>query len=295
MASSATACRDPSPGPPVRRASGSPAGSFGRRPSSAVRSTPARPEPRRWRGLGGGSRRRSRRCRSRGRWRRSRSCRSAGRRRGVRRSSRRRSSGRRSGSRRSGGRRSGSRRSRRARRRGRQHIAALKSRRLQLDATGLRAARRRELGLDAEGQARVLGRRRESPRLQAASSAPGPGFDALDDPRGAHPAVALERDLGDDAAAASDLSFGRPGAIPWRSSGIPESRARAGRASVNVIGTVSRTLTGLPSTFVGSYSHCRAAAIAASSRPGTLRTTAVEATLPCASISRSRMTMPRRP
>ena len=46
-----------------------------------------------------------------------------------------------------------------------------------------------------------------------------------------------------------------------------------------MIGTVRRTLTGLPSTFVGSYSHCRAAAIAASSSPATLRSTLVDGDL----------------
>ena len=70
---------------------------------------------------------------------------------------------------------------------------------------------------------------------------------------------------------------------------------RRGSASEKVIGTVSRTLTGLPSIFVGSYSHWRAAAIAASSSPGTLRSTLVAATLPRTSITMSRITMPRMP
>ena len=68
-----------------------------------------------------------------------------------------------------------------------------------------------------------------------------------------------------------------------------------GKASAKVMGTVSRTRASLPPTFVGSYSHCRAAAIAASSRPGTLRMTVVASTLPWVSSTRSRMTIPRTP
>ena len=82
---------------------------------------------------------------------------------------------------------------------------------------------------------------------------------------------------------------------PWRSSGTPAWRSSRGSASENVIGTVRRTLTGLPSTFVGSYSHCRAAAIAASSSPATLRSTLVAATLPRPSTTMSRITIPRMP
>src|SRR6185436_6647616 len=82
-----------------------------------------------------------------------------------------------------------------------------------------------------------------------------------------------------------DASFGKGGVTPCRSSGTPDWRVRRGSASENVIGTVSRTLTGLLSILVGSYSHGRAAAIAASSSPGTLRSTLVDETLPRASIT----------
>ena len=61
------------------------------------------------------------------------------------------------------------------------------------------------------------------------------------------------------------------------------------------MGTVMRTRTGLPPTLVGSYSHWRAAAIAASSSPGTLRTTLVDSTFPCVSTTMSRITIPRTP
>src|SRR6185436_2293768 len=88
---------------------------------------------------------------------------------------------------------------------------------------------------------------------------------------------------------------GKPGDAPWRSSGMPASRVMSGSFSANVIGTVSRTGTGLPSTLVTSYSHWRAAVSAASSKGGTLRSTSAMSTLPVASITSSRMTMPRWP
>jgi hypothetical protein len=62
-----------------------------------------------------------------------------------------------------------------------------------------------------------------------------------------------------------------------------------------VIGTVKRTGTGRPSTLVTSYSHWRAAAVAASSKGGRLRTTSTAATLPDVSMVSARITMPRRP
>ena len=93
----------------------------------------------------------------------------------------------------------------------------------------------------------------------------------------------------------SGAPLGHVGVAPWRSSGTPASRAIFGRASANVIGTVRRTATGLPSTLTGSYSHCRAAAMAASSRPGTLRMMEVDSTLPVVPTTTSRITIPRMP
>ena len=82
---------------------------------------------------------------------------------------------------------------------------------------------------------------------------------------------------------------GRPSARPAGKRGrdalaqLRDARPRAssrGSFSANVMGTVRRTGTGLPSTLVTSYSHWRAAASAASSKGGTLRITSAEATLP---------------
>ena len=93
----------------------------------------------------------------------------------------------------------------------------------------------------------------------------------------------------------SGAPAGHAGVVPWRNSGTPASRATFGSASANVIGTVRRTATALPSTFTGSYSHCRAAAIAASSSPGTLRMREVDSTLPVVPTTTSRITIPRMP
>ena len=73
---------------------------------------------------------------------------------------------------------------------------------------------------------------------------------------------------------------GKPGGAPCRSSGMPASRVISGSFKAKVMGTVRRTATGLPATFVTSYSHWRAASKAASSKGGTLRSTSAEATLP---------------
>ena len=48
------------------------------------------------------------------------------------------------------------------------------------------------------------------------------------------------------------LGGGKGGVIPWRSSGIPAWRVISGSFIANVMGTVRRTLTGLPSTLVNS-------------------------------------------
>jgi hypothetical protein len=98
----------------------------------------------------------------------------------------------------------------------------------------------------------------------------------------------------------------RPSPAPWPRAGspatrpgaarvCPASRVMSGSFNANVIGTVSRTGTGLPSTLVTSYSHWRAAVSAASSKGGTLRSTSAVSTLPVASMTSSRMTMPRWP
>ncbi len=76
---------------------------------------------------------------------------------------------------------------------------------------------------------------------------------------------------------------------------MPLCRDSVGRASEKTTGTVTRTRTALPSTLVGAYSHWRAAAIAASSSPGTLLMTVVDSTLPWASTTMSRITIPRIP
>jgi hypothetical protein len=54
---------------------------------------------------------------------------------------------------------------------------------------------------------------------------------------------------------------------------MPSWREISGTGIRNVIGTLSRTSTGLPSTLTGSYSHCFTASTAASSSPGIERTT----------------------
>ena len=48
--------------------------------------------------------------------------------------------------------------------------------------------------------------------------------------------------------ASARLASGQGGVAPWRSSGMPAWRVSSGSASANVMGTVRRTLTGLPST-----------------------------------------------
>ena len=53
-------------------------------------------------------------------------------------------------------------------------------------------------------------------------------------------------------------------------------RVTRGTGIVNVMGTLRRTGTGLPSTRVTSYSHWRAATSAASSNGGTLRVTSTD-------------------
>ena len=88
---------------------------------------------------------------------------------------------------------------------------------------------------------------------------------------------------------------GNAGTTPWRSSGMPSSRDISGRRILNSMGTVRITLTGLPSTFVISYSHSRAAVSAASSKGGTLRVTRADTTLPSGPTTSSRITMPRMP
>ena len=89
--------------------------------------------------------------------------------------------------------------------------------------------------------------------------------------------------------------LGNGGIAPCLISGMPASRVMSGSLSANVIGTVRRTGTGLPSTLVTSYSHWRAAVSAAWSKGGTLRSTSADATLPVVSMSSSRMTIPRWP
>ena len=76
---------------------------------------------------------------------------------------------------------------------------------------------------------------------------------------------------------------------------MPSWRETSGSRMAKVMGTVRRTLTGLPPTLVTSYSHWRAASTAASSSPGTLRITLTVSTLPSGSTTSSRMTMPRMP
>ena len=98
-----------------------------------------------------------------------------------------------------------------------------------------------------------------------------------------------------EAVSAVARPGGKGGAPPLFSSGMPGARCSSGSFKAKVIDCDSRTFTGLPVSFVGSYSQSLTAFIAASSRPGMDRVTRVLSTRPSSAIRTSRMTIPRIP